>query len=84
MGDYLDDKGLFPDDRAVTVQLDKPFGAYQVRFCVRPEAAGDADVVNFYRDIRSEIADKILPGMDVEVHLCDQNMVTTRVLRAGD
>ncbi len=77
VGDYLDDKGLFPDDRAVTVQLDKPFGAYQVRFCVRPEAAGDADVVNFYRDIRSEIADKILPGMDVEVHLCDQNMVTT-------
>ena len=84
VGNYLDDKGLFPDDRAVTVQLDKPFGAYQVRFCVRPEAAGDADVVNFYRDLRTDIANDVFQAADVEVHLCDQNMVTVRVLRLGD
>lgn len=84
VGNYLDDNGAFPDDHAVTVQLDKPLGAYQVRFCVKPGAADDADVLNYYRDIRSGIADKILPGTDVEVHLCDQNMVTMRVLRAGD
>ena len=36
VGNYLNDNGAFPDDHAVTVQLDKPLGAYQVRFCVKP------------------------------------------------
>jgi len=82
LGDYLDDEGVVPDQRGVTVQLVEQFGTYQVRFCVKPGAADDANVVNAYRKLRADIqtADVFPPGIAVEFHLCDANMNTLQVL----
>lgn len=84
LGDYLDGQGVFPENHAVTVQLANPVGTYQVRFCVKAGMAWNQDVADFYRDLRDDIGANVFPGMNVEVHLCDENMTTMRTLRAGD
>ena len=84
LGDTLDDQGVFPEGRPVTVQVTKLFGTYQVRFCVKRGAELNPDAVDFYKDLRDDVATNVFPNETVEVHLCGENMNTVRTLRAGD
>jgi hypothetical protein len=85
LGNYLSNKGHFPNDHGVTVQLDKDAaGVYRARFCLKDGAAFVPDVFDYYRDLRAELGDNVFPGSDVEIDLCNGEMNTVRTVHAGD
>jgi hypothetical protein len=90
LGAYLDNQGVFPLDHGVTVVFDFQNGSFLVRFCVKPGATWNEDVVNYYRNLRTDIQDLLgaspdfFVGAVVVAELCDENMNTVRTLRAGD
>ena len=81
---YLSKIGYFSTDRSVVVQLDKDdAGTFELRCCVKPGTAWDANVVAGFQTLRADLSSKVLYA-PTEVHLCDEQMQDLRTLSASD
>lgn len=77
LGEYLKNAGWFDKDSPVkTVQVLKVWETYQVRFPVKEGYDKDAEYIKTCRMMAEEISDQVFRGSAVEIHLCDDRLVT--------
>lgn len=79
LGEYLAKEGFF-DGSHKTVQLDRGGGAYQVRCVVKKGVDTDPVMVEVFRAMAAQLSRDVFGGSRVEVHLCDTNLLTLRVV----
>ena len=80
LGDYLVKSGFF-NGRKITVQLDKAGATYQFRMVVMPEKQNDEPTAVLMKAFAGEISEEVFGGAPVELHICDNQLKTLRVLK---
>jgi hypothetical protein len=80
VADYLDTK--FPDNKGkvATYQLNKAGGKYEFRAVVQEGKENDNLAVVAFQAMGVLLSLEVLDGAPVDVHLCDRNLKTVRVL----
>ena len=81
LGDYLVKSGFF-GGKKVTVQLDKAGATYQFRMVVMPEKQNDEPTMLLMKAFAGEISEEVFGGAPVELHICDDQLKTIKVLKA--
>lgn len=79
VGDALQEYEYFGDN-AVSVQLHKVDGTYQVRFVVQPDKVNDEAVITGFTVMGTVLKSQALGDAPTEVHLADDSFKTVRVL----
>jgi DNA-directed RNA polymerase subunit RPC12/RpoP len=79
LGRYLVSQGFF-DGTKKTVELRDGDRAYEVRFVVKTGIDSDPMYIAVFRELAREIAFRVFGGKAVDVHLCDENLRTLRVI----
>ena len=79
LGDYLVKEEFF-DGKPKSVQLDKSGATYQFRMVVLPEKQNDEQTVQIMKTFAREISGAVFGGAPTEVHICDNNLKTLRVV----
>lgn len=80
VGEYLVEEQFFNAEKAVTVQFDKERERYQLRFVVNP-ALAEGTLANVHFGVMgSDIAERVLNGVPLDVLLCDTNMKPLRTV----
>ncbi len=74
LGTYLEDMG-YGIYGGATVQLQKLDDTYILSCVVQKNSWNDEDTVSGLRDLGVSIAEELLPGRRIEVHICDSLMV---------
>ena len=83
LGEFLVEKKYFTDDKAVTVQLDRQEGTFQVRMVVVDDYQSKTDVYpKSYRIMAALISQEVFDGSPVEIHLADDRLKTREVVQA--
>ena len=80
LGDYLVKSGFF-NGRKITVQLDKSGATYQFRMVVQPEKQNDEATMVLMKAFASEISEEVFNNAPTELHICDDQLKTIRVLK---
>ncbi|HKC64902.1 MAG TPA: hypothetical protein VKB86_14765 [Pyrinomonadaceae bacterium] len=81
LGDYLVKNEFFTDqNKGGTAQLDKSGDTYQFRMVVKEGVAIDDKLVALFGSIARQISKDVFNGAKVEVHLCDNNLKTLKVV----
>lgn len=80
LGDYLSKNGFFTTEHKGSVQLDKSGDTYQFRMVVQEGKDKDEKYVAIIPQVANEISKNVFNGAKVEVHLCDQNFNTLKVV----
>jgi hypothetical protein len=80
LGDFLVGDGYF-DGNETTVQLNKAGGVYEVRLVVKPGSDLDPHLFEFTLFAR-KISKDVFDSAPVDIHLCDQELKTLRVVPA--
>lgn len=80
LGDYLVKSGFF-DGRKITVQLDKSGATYQFRMVVVPEKQNDDATMILMKAFAGEISGEVFNDAPTELHICDDQLKTIRVLK---
>jgi hypothetical protein len=80
LGDYLVKAGFF-DGKKITVQLDKAGSTYQFRMVVVKEKQNDDATMEIMKTFAGEISDKVFNGAPTELHICDDQLKTIRVIK---
>jgi hypothetical protein len=83
LGNYLVSQ-KFADGKAKTVQLTKSGNTYQFRFVVKEGMDKDAGFAKTSKFFGSMLSAQVFNGAPVEVHLCDDQLSTLKVLVADD
>jgi hypothetical protein len=82
LGGFLVEKKYFTDDKAVTVQLDRQEGTFQVRMVVVDDYQSKTDVYpKSYRIMAALISEDVFDGSPVEIHLTDNRLKTHEVVQ---
>lgn len=79
LGDYLVKSEFFGANKG-TVQLDKSGDTYQFRMVVKEGVVIDELPVPLFKTIATELSKNVFNGAKVEVHLCDANLKTIKVV----
>lgn len=79
LGDFLV-KGEFFGDNKGTVQLDKSGETYQFRIVVREGLDKDEKYLAVVPSFANELSKNVFNGSKVEIHLCDSQLTTLRVV----
>jgi hypothetical protein len=79
LGDYLN-KIKFFDGDGKSVQLDKPGDTYQFRMVIKEGLEKDEKYITGSKEAAVEISQNVFDGAKVEVHLCDNQLKTLRVV----
>ena len=79
MGNYLIESG-FADGEEKTVQLNKSGNTYEFRMVVKKGIEQDPEYTELGKLIAAEISSEVFNGAQVDVHFCDENLKTLRVL----
>jgi hypothetical protein len=83
LGGFLVEKKYFTDDKAVTVQLDRQDGTFQVRMVVIDDYKSKTGVYpKSYRIMAALISQEVFDGRPVEIHLTDDRLRTREVVQA--
>lgn len=79
LGKYLV-KGKFADGEEKTVQLNKSGNTYEFRMVVKKGIEQDREFTELGKLLAAEISSEVFNGKQVDVHFCDENLKTLRVL----
>ena len=80
LGEYLVKSGFF-EGKKLTVQLDKSASTYQFRMVVVAEKQNDEATATLLKTFAEEISEDVFNGAPTELHICDDQLKTIRVLR---
>jgi hypothetical protein len=78
LGEWLMQSGFFAEDRAVSVHFSREQGVYQLRFVIAPSRLADAQIIGAFIELSRAIAEQVLRGQAVLVHLCDGEFHTVK------
>lgn len=81
LGDYLV-QGKFFDGTKKSAQLNKEGAAYEFRVVVKKGAETDEQNAVLFQQISQELSQNVFGGAAVNVHLCDDQLKTLRVIAA--
>jgi hypothetical protein len=81
LGAFLVQEKIF-DGRPISMQLTKKGETAQLCFPVKPGFEKDAAYVASVHDLGVQISQQVFQGAPVEVHLCDNELKTLRVVPA--
>ena len=79
LGEYLEDSGFFDGERK-TVQINKTGNTYEFRMVVKKGLENDEEFIQLAKLFSIELSEEVFNGYDVDVHLCDINLETLRVV----
>ena len=79
LGNYLI-KSEFADGGTKTVQLNKSGNTYEFRMVVKKGIEQDQEYTELGKLMAAEISTEVFNGKQVEVHYCDENLTTLKVL----
>jgi|GEM_PF-751225 len=80
LGGYLVKEGYFngiPKD----VMIGKKGSKYEFKIVVNKEYKIDNEVVRVFEFAARDISDRVFAGAPVEIHLCDENLQTIRIIK---
>ncbi len=80
-GKYLQESGFTDGDETKTVQLTKDGDTYQFRMVVKDGYDKDEDYELIAQAFAYNISEDVFDGDDVEIHLCDENLKTLKVVK---
>lgn len=80
LGDYLVKEGFF-DGKKITVQLDKSGSTYQFRMVVVKEKQTDEATMEIMKTFAGQISKDVFGGAPTELHICDDQLKTIRVIK---
>ena len=80
LGDYLVEANFF-DGQRKSVQLDKSGSTYQFRLVVKPEFRNDKSYHKLGKLFAKELSANVFNDEPVEIHICDENFKTIRVVK---
>lgn len=79
LGNYLV-AGEFFDGNEKTVQLNKNGSTYEFRMVVKLGLDQDPDFIEVAKAFATELSEDVFQGEQVDIHLCDDNLNTLRVV----
>ena len=79
LGNYLI-KSEFADGGTKTVQLNKSGNTYEFRMVVKKGIEQDQEYTELGKLMAAEISTEVFNGKQVDVHYCDENLTTLKVL----
>ncbi len=79
LGNYLKDNG-WNDGETKTVQLVKSGDIYLVRVVVKEGIDQDQEYISLFKVVANELSYEVFDGKTVEIHLCDKNLKTLKVV----
>jgi hypothetical protein len=83
LGDSLVENHVFSDKNKGTVQLDKSGDTYQVRMVVKEGMDKDENYIAAIHEFATYLSKNVFNGAKTEIHLCDQNLKTLKVVTMG-
>ena len=81
LGDYLVKEKFF-DGNPKTVQLNKTGSTFEVRIVVKKGIEQDQKVVDVFKVMCKELSKDVFNAAPVDIHLCDENLKTLKVVVA--
>lgn len=78
LGEWLMQSGFFGEDRAASVHFSREQSGYQLRFVIDPSRAIDSEMTAAFVALSRAIAQQVLGGAAILVHLCDQKFHTLK------
>ena len=79
LGNYLVESE-FADGEPKTVQLNKSGNTYEFRMVVKKGIEQDQEYTEIGKLMAAEISSEVFNGKRVDVHFCDENLRTLRVM----
>lgn len=79
LGNYLIESE-FADGEYKTVQINKSGNTYEFRMVVKKGIEQDQEYCNLGKLMAAEISSEVFNGKQVDLHFCDENLETLRVL----
>tara|TARA_B100001250_G_C19140289_1_gene503515 strand:+ start:36 stop:419 length:384 start_codon:yes stop_codon:yes gene_type:complete len=79
LGKYCVKEGFF-DGNEKTIQLDKEGSTYLFRMVVKKGIENDQEFINIAKVTAAELSQNVFNGKQVDIHLCDENLKTLRVV----
>jgi len=79
MGDYLIESG-FADGETKTVQINRVGNTYEFRMVVKKGIDQDQEYIDLGKQMAAEISQNVFNEKQVDVHYCDENLTTLRVM----
>ena len=79
LGNYLVAQKFF-EGKEKTVQIQKAGQTYEFRFPVKKGAEQDASCIDCCRELARNLSHNVFCGDNVDVHLCDEQLNTLRVV----
>ena len=67
-------------ETGATVQLNKELGIYQCRMVILPSFINDPKYIKTMQDATIELSNNVFNGTPVDIHLCDDQMNTKRII----
>jgi hypothetical protein len=82
LGEYLV-KEKFYDGNPKSVQLNKSGSTYEFRMVVKKGLESDQSYVDLGKVFAKELSENVFSGSQVDVHFCDDQLKTLRVILAN-
>lgn len=79
LGRYLVESE-FADGQPKTVQINRSGNTYEFRMVVKKGIEQDQEFVNVAKMMAAELSEKVFNGNQVDIHFCDENLETLRVI----
>ena len=76
---YLVEEG-FSDGTTKTVQLNKSGNTYEFRMVVKKGIEQDEEYITLFKDLTLELSERVFNNNPVDLHLCDEELETIRVI----
>jgi hypothetical protein len=80
LGRALQENGFFNGQGATKVLLVKAADGFRIFYILQKGRWDDPEVLDWFRDLRAHLAEKVFPGKPVEICLCDRALVPQRTL----
>ena len=79
LGEYLVDSEFF-NGELKTVQLDKTGNTYNFRMVTKKGIEKDEEIIGIIKIFANDLSENVFNGFNVDIHLCDENLSTIRVV----
>ena len=80
LGEYLVDGGFFDSNSSLSVQLDKTGNTYEFRMVIKKGIEKDEEFIQIAKIFANDLSEYVFNGFNVDIHLCDENLSTIRVV----
>ncbi len=77
---YLTQEGFFVSDDEANMHLGKNGSTYELRFIIKTGLENDPETVTQMQQLGALLSADVFGGSLVDIHLCDQDLKTLRVL----